>query len=83
MLVVQVLKPLKQACGSGNAKLVEIALGCLHKLVSPIPLLNGWGCMKWVKSSLALQFCPHAAIVKGKAFIVEFLFEENKIMAML
>ena len=29
-----VLEPLKLAAGSGNAKLVEPALGCLHKLVS-------------------------------------------------
>jgi hypothetical protein len=28
-----VLEPLKLAAGSGNAKLVEPALGCLHKLV--------------------------------------------------
>ena len=32
---MQVLEPLRLACASENPRLVEPALGCLHKLVSP------------------------------------------------
>lgn len=33
-LAVAVLEPLFMACDSGNPKIIEAALGCLHKLVA-------------------------------------------------